>query len=850
MLCVCPSGLQTSRNNNSSRFGKFIELCYSADGYIDGAHIDTYLLETIRVTAQLPGERNFHVFYEVLAGLSEAKREAWDCPSPQAFRLLSGSGEFQRHDGETDEGNFKSLQEALRTVHMDAERIEEVCRLVVGILHIGNLSFESSGVVGEEAAVFSPTAERHVQGVCRLLGLSESALLSAVARRSICVAGSTIEKTLSVDAAGNASDVLARTCYDLLFRSLLQQINKALRLDPTREEAASFIGVLDIFGFEYFDNNSFEQLCINYANEKLQDHFNFAIFQSEQEVYEEEGLKWVFKDYPNNAERLELFEHKRTGLFMLCDEQLKVPKPEDDKLVKSFYAKCVSHRFFSASRGDRGRQDFVVNHFACDVKYNIAGFVDKNRNEVAVEIFAALESSSSALVRSLPLASADPRAWRTTREGGEGLSSDSCEDGVATASSGPVHRAVHAARSARNVSASVGVGRRSSSVASIFSAQLNDLIRKIRATRSHFIRCIKPNELLAPNCFDISMVLSQLRCGGALGAVQVGVCLPLGMHENICVICVCCYICMCVSCRLFPHVLMAPRYRSQVFHAGFPNRMDFKSFVSRYSAFFVVCGVNSLTKDLQECIERARRSDSDDLWRICSSLLVDIVSLTAIVLNMTEEAEAAEHVDVQKGLQRGKTQVFLRAPVFELLERLHVRSLTLIARRLQRRFRQIRARHSRQRPSAKSAAANCVMFFAFKRRFQARKCVSAILLLQRRVRVFLAVRKRRRILTAFTRLKAHFRGRKARAYVRGIRNRAAALIQTVFRRRRAHRKYLHMQWAALRAQTMVRCWLAFRRRRKVLWLCSTLQRLWRGSRARQHAHARRQKLVSARVYMN
>ena len=156
---------------------------------------------------------------------------------------------------------------------------------------------------------------------------------------------------------------------------------------------------MDIFGFEFFNANSFEQLCINYANEKLQDHFNYAIFQSEKEVYEEEGVKWKFTDYPDNSERLELFEHRSTGLFLLCDEQLKIPKPSDEKLMQSFYSKCSGYKHFSASKSDKGKMEFVVNHFACDVKYSGRGFVDKNRNEIATELFDCFQDSSISFIQ-------------------------------------------------------------------------------------------------------------------------------------------------------------------------------------------------------------------------------------------------------------------------------------------------------------------------------------------------------------------------------------------------------------------------------------------------------------------
>lgn len=764
---------KTSRNNNSSRFGKFIELNYTADGYIGGAFIQTYLLETVRVTSQLHGERNYHIFYEIFASLSAEQKETYACPSLESFKYLNQSGEYNRHDGEDDFQNFKKLCLAMDTINMSAEQIESVIKIVVGILHVGNLTFDLSTTIGEDAAVFSEESQVHVKSICYLLGIDETFLLNAVAKRSIRVAGNSIQKNLNVEGAIAARDVYAKTTYDLLFRNMLKEFNKSLSLSNSdTDETVSFIGVLDIFGFEYFARNSFEQLCINYANEKLQDHFNFAIFESEKEVYESEGIKWAFTDYPNNSERLELFEHRSTGIFLLCDEQLKIPKPSDEKLVKSFYAKCQSYRYFQANRSEQVRMEFVVCHFACDVRYEVAGFVEKNRNEIGQEIFDSYESSRDDMMQQLPSLSDHHASKKPSPE--------------------------HGGETPKKKSSYTHVGKKTSSLASQFSKQLSDLIIKIRSTRSHFIRCLKPNNSLEADTFDYPMVMNQLRCGGALGAVQV-------------------------------------------FHAGFPNRMDFQFFVSKYSAFLVICGVNSLTKDLQSCIGRAKETGADDLWRLCSSMLIDIVSLTMIVLNLIDESELAQEVDVLSGLQMGNTQVFMRAPVFEYLERLHARTIILITKRLQRRCRQ-QILAKKPTKSAQLATANSVLYYAFGRRGKARLCVSATLLLQRRVRVFLATRWRKNTIRQFTRLKAHFRGYKARAQVALIKFQAAAKMQKVVRCFHAQKKYRHLRVTTIYVQAIVRGYLALNTKRKKLRLILTLQCLWRGTLARIETFVYRQKL--------
>ena len=346
----------------------------------------------------------------------------------------------------------------------------------------------------------------------------------------------------------------------------------------------------------------------------------------------------------------------------------------------------------------------------------------------------------------------------------------------------------------------MSVRKKTSSLASQFSKQLYDLITKIRSTRSHFIRCIKPNNQLLANTFDYEMVMNQLRCGGALGAVQV-------------------------------------------FRAGFPNRMDFKFFVSRYSAFLVLCGVNALTKDIYNCLLKARESGSEELWKVSASMLVDIVSMTIVILNMSEASEIADDVNILSGLQMGKTQMFLRVPVFELLERLHVRSMNVIAKRLQRRVRSKLNVKRYGNMAVRTISGEAVIYYAFCRRIKARKCVSATLVLQRRVRVFLAQRMRQKAVNGFTILKAVYRGYKARERVRIYKYKSATKIQTFVRCHFGRIWYHKIKLSAIRIQGIIRMAHSIRLKRKALKLILDLQCLWRGTQARIRTWAYRQKLV-------
>ena len=539
-------------------------------------------------------------------------------------------------------------------------------------------------------------------------------------------------------------------------------------------------------------------------------------------MYQEEGIKWTFTNYPDNSERLELFEHKRTGLFLLCDEQLKIPKPSDEKLVKSFYAKCSSSHFFRANKAEQIKNEFIILHFACNVKYQIDGFVDKNRNDTGQEIYDSLEVSKNEFVRNLLYQCDDKSYGKRLKELANEISRGSLS--FSDTNQELIHRdRAYSKGKLQNSHQSTSITtRKTVSIISHFSSQLNDLINKIRSMRSHFIRCIKPNNTLSAQSFDYLMVQSQLRCGGALGAVQV-------------------------------------------FHAGFPNRMDFKYFVTRYTCFLTVCGTNMLTQDLLRCIQRAKSTSSDELWRKSTSMLLDIISLTITILYKTENFQIPEGVDVIKGLQLGKSQLFLRAPVFELLERLQYTSSVFIAKLLQRRRRAVLI--SRQyfnstltlSSSSSSTintsqileskllryyAMNSYMSTVSKRRYQARSCISATIMLQRKIRVFLAICFRKRIILGVTKLKALFRGGRARKFVYEYKYKSAVKIQKLIRKYLLFKKYGVMKQSVVIIQSKYRTFSARKNKLIKLKIILKLQCLWRGTMARIRTVAYRQKLVS------
>ena len=743
---------KTSRNNNSSRFGKFIELSYAADGYIEGAIIRTYLLETVRIARQMTGERNYHIFYEIFAGLSAKQKSEWGISSLKDFYYTNQSGEYNRHDDENDTDNYERLRDAMTTLDIPVALQDEVIKVVVAVLHIGNLVFVDSAAAGEEAAGFSDKCSASVTQICSLLGVTSETLLTAVARRSITIAGAEIQKALNSEGAAFARDTFAKLIYDCLFKWMIQQVNLALSAN-TSGESASFIGVLDIFGFEFFAKNSFEQLCINYTNEKLQDHFNYSIFKSEQEVYKEEGLKWVFVDYPDNSARLELLEHKTTGIYALLDEQLKVPKCSDEKFAKSLYDKCGKHKFFSASKSEMVKLEFVIKHFACDVKYQAEGFLDKNRSDIAKECNECLSKATNVLVKYLgAIDEAPAKPAPAAKEKVAAPASKRFSEATRTTTSGPPR-------------SGTTIGKKTSSTVSAqFSKQLTELVSKIRTTRSHFIRCIKPNNQLKPNLFDQTMVMKQLRCGGAFGAVQV-------------------------------------------FRAGFPNRMDFASFVTKFGCLSYPSGMNPLTRDLFKMTLEARRTGSDRSWKAAAAKLIDVVPLADSVLNIIEKETPLPEVDIKNGLQMGRTQVFLRAEVYEHLERIYFRTVNLVSLRMQYRYKSWKLSKTIKGKGGKQASAGGLEHFTEHRRDVTRREVNATIILQRRAKVLLTVRYRKKIIRLVTLLAALYRGWKARVRVAKIRGMYATRIQKTFRKFRCVKRFKATKRMAINSQRLTRGWL-------------------------------------------
>ncbi|KAF2558581.1 hypothetical protein F2Q68_00015868 [Brassica cretica] len=467
---------KTLRNDNSSRFGKLIEIHFSETRKISGAKIQTFLLEKSRVVQCAEGERSYHIFYQLCAGASPALREKLNLTSAKEYNYLRQSNCYSIK-GVDDAERFQAVQEALDIVHVSKDDQESVFAMLAAVLWLGNVSF--SIIDNENHA--EPESDESLSTVARLIGCNINDLKLALSKRNIKVRNETFVQKLTLSQAIDARDALAKSIYACLFDWLVEQINKSLAVGKRRTGRS--ISILDIYGFESFNKNSFEQFCINYANERLQQHFNRHLFKLEQEEYIKDGIDWTRVDFEDNQTCLRLFEKKPLGLLSLLDEESTFPNGTDLTLANKLKEHLSDNSCF---RGDRGKT-FTVAHYAGEVTYETTGFLEKNRDLLHSDSIKLLSSCS----RHLPQAFASSMLVHS-------------EKPVV----GPLHKAG-------------GADSQRLSVATKFKGQLFELMQRLGKTTPHFIRCIKPNSVQSPGLYEQELVLQQLRCCGVLEVVRI-----------------------------------------------------------------------------------------------------------------------------------------------------------------------------------------------------------------------------------------------------------------------------------------------------------------------------------------
>ncbi|KAL8229847.1 hypothetical protein R6Q57_014747 [Mikania cordata] len=467
---------KTSRNNNSSRFGKLIEIHFSETGKISGANILTFLLEKSRVVQCTEGERSYHSFYQLCAGAPPPLREKLNLKGVNEYKYLQQSSCYTIN-GVNDAEQFHIVVEALDAVHVSKEDQENAFAMLAAVLWLGNVTFS---IVDNENHV-EPLIDEAMLNVSTLIGCEADDLKIALSTRKMKAGNDNIVQKLTLTQAIDTRDALAKSIYSCLFDWLVEQINKSLAVG--KSQTGRSISILDIYGFESFDVNSFEQFCINYANERLQQHFNRHLLKLEQEEYIQDGIDWAKVEFKDNQDCLNLFEKKPLGLLTLLDEESTFPNGTDLTFATKLGQNLKSSSCF---KGERGKA-FTVRHYAGEIKYDTSGFLEKNRDLLHLDSIQLLSSCTCEL----------PQAFASSM-----LSSS--EKPVL----GPLHKS--------------GVAdSQKLSVVTKFKGQLFQLLQRLESTTPHFIRCIKPNNSQSPGIYHQGLVLQQLRCCGVLEVVRI-----------------------------------------------------------------------------------------------------------------------------------------------------------------------------------------------------------------------------------------------------------------------------------------------------------------------------------------
>ncbi|XP_054891532.1 myosin-9-like isoform X1 [Poeciliopsis prolifica] len=477
---------KTVKNDNSSRFGKFIRINFDVNGYIVGANIETYLLEKSRAIRQAKDERTFHIFYYMLTGAGDKLRNELLLENYNNYRFLSNGN--VTIPGQQDKDLFTETMEAFRIMGIPEDEQIGMLKVVAAVLQLGNMSFKKERHT-DQASMPDNTA---AQKVCHLMGMNVTDFTRAILSPRIKVGRDYVQKAQTQEQAEFAVEALAKATYERMFRWLVMRINKAL--DKTKRQGASFIGILDIAGFEIFELNSFEQLCINYTNEKLQQLFNHTMFILEQEEYQREGIEWSFIDFGLDLQPcIDLIEKPASppGILALLDEECWFPKATDKSFVEKVVQEQGTHPKFHKPKKLKDEADFCIIHYAGKVDYKADEWLMKNMDPLNDNVATLLNQSTDKFVSEL---------WRDV-DRIVGL------DKVSGMSEMP-----GAFKTRKGMFRTVG---------QLYKEQLSKLMATLRNTNPNFVRCIIPNHEKKAGKLDPHLVLDQLRCNGVLEGIRI-----------------------------------------------------------------------------------------------------------------------------------------------------------------------------------------------------------------------------------------------------------------------------------------------------------------------------------------
>ncbi|XP_004705615.1 myosin-16 [Echinops telfairi] len=467
---------KTTRNNNSSRFGKFIRIHFGTTGKLAGADIESYLLEKSRVISQQSAERGYHIFYQILSNKKpELIESLLLVPNPKQYNWVSQGVTVV--DNMDDGEELQITDVAFDVLGFTAEEKIGVYKLTGGIMHFGNMKFKQKPREEQAEVDTTEVADK----VAHLMGLNSGELQKGITRPRVKVGNEFVQKGQNMEQCNNSIGALGKAVYDKMFKWLVVRINKTL---DTKMQRQFFIGVLDIAGFEIFEFNSFEQLCINFTNEKLQQFFNHHMFVLEQEEYKREGIEWVFIDFGLDLQAcIDLLE-KPMGIFSILEEQCVFPKATDATFKAALYDNHLGKsNNFLKPKGGKGKgpeAHFELVHYAGTVGYNITGWLEKNKDPLNETVVGLFQKSSMGLLGILFKEEEAPAGTKKQKRGSSFMT-----------------------------------------VSNFYREQLNKLMTTLHSTAPHFVRCIVPNEFKQSGVVDAHLIMHQLACNGVLEGIRI-----------------------------------------------------------------------------------------------------------------------------------------------------------------------------------------------------------------------------------------------------------------------------------------------------------------------------------------
>ncbi|XP_070213118.1 myosin-VIIa-like [Littorina saxatilis] len=461
---------KTIRNDNSSRFGKYIDIHFNDRGVIEGAKIEQYLLEKSRIVSQAHDERNYHVFYCMLAGLSADDLAKLDLQTARQYNYLTGGGDIIC-EGRDDVKDFADIRSAMKVLTFTDAEVWDVLKVLATLLHMGNVKYNAIELDNIDATEVQDIS--FINKAARLMEVKAQDLIDALTTRTIFTKGESVTSTMDTVSALDVRDAFVKGIYGRMFIWIVEKINNAI-YKPAGGARRS-IGVLDIFGFENFDKNSFEQLCINFANENLQQFFVRHIFKLEQQEYNNEGISWQHIEFVDNQDALDLIAVKPMNILALVDEESKFPRGTDETMLEKLHHHHSKNPHYLKPKAAVNRT-FGLNHFAGVVFYDSKGFLEKNRDTFSTDLIHLVQASKSKFIQML-------------------FSSD--------------------------ITMGTDTRKRAPTLASQFKKSLDSLMKTLSLCQPFFVRCIKPNEFKKPLMFDRELCCKQLRYSGMMETIRI-----------------------------------------------------------------------------------------------------------------------------------------------------------------------------------------------------------------------------------------------------------------------------------------------------------------------------------------